>query len=162
MVLGDEIDEAATFEVLDHAAVAVQKYDGIACAALDIMEPHAVHFEETARRRIVPLGLLFEVPVKQSSGNQSRYRDRGGGYHGCSGMATGREGSANSLDGTGWVHGSRLGRRLHEIQMVLRNVAARNEHAAQPIVPKTCIAKRRAVLPILLRRESRAVNSGVA
>jgi hypothetical protein len=69
-------------------------------------------------------------------------------------MATfGREGSANSLDGAGGVHGSGLGRRLHEIQMVLRNVAARNEHAAQPIVPKT-YAKRRAVLPILLRWES--------
>jgi hypothetical protein len=44
MILGDEIDEAAAFEVLDHAAVTVQEYDGIACAALDVMEPPAVHF----------------------------------------------------------------------------------------------------------------------
>ena len=46
------------FEILDHAAIAVQQHERLACAAFDIVQTNAADFDEPAGRRIVAFGLL--------------------------------------------------------------------------------------------------------
>src|SRR5215207_6536313 len=74
--LSSHIDEAAGLEVLDHAAVAVQKDQRLAFASLDVMEAHAVNFDELAGWRILALGFLRELTVHH--GGYGKRPDRDG------------------------------------------------------------------------------------
>jgi hypothetical protein len=62
-ILGGEVDQAAGFEILDHASVTVQKHYGIARATFDVVKPHAVDVKESAHRRIVTFRLVREISI---------------------------------------------------------------------------------------------------
>jgi len=55
IVLGGQIDQTTGFEILDHAAVAVQKDQRLARAPFDVAQPNTVHLKELTGRRIVAL-----------------------------------------------------------------------------------------------------------
>ena len=65
VILGKEIDQAAGFKVLYHAPVAVEKNHRVACAALDIMQPEAIHIRKTTGRRVVAFRLIRKISVDQ-------------------------------------------------------------------------------------------------
>jgi hypothetical protein len=65
MILSSEVNQAAAFEILNHAAVAMQQDDRVACAPFDKMEAHAVHLNKLPSRRVISLGLFCGVSVEQ-------------------------------------------------------------------------------------------------
>jgi hypothetical protein len=63
IILGGQIDQTAGLEVLDHAAVSVQKDERFARAPFHIVEPNAVDLQKPTRRGIVVLSLFRKVAV---------------------------------------------------------------------------------------------------
>ena len=72
------IDDAARLEILDHTAVAVQKDQRLAFAALDVMKANAVNFDELAGRRVLALGFIREVTVHKGRNGQCPDSDGSG------------------------------------------------------------------------------------
>lgn len=63
---GDQIEQSAGYEILNHAPVAVQQNYGVARSTFDVMKPHAVHVDEPARRRVLSLGLFASSRLTQA------------------------------------------------------------------------------------------------
>jgi hypothetical protein len=57
VALGEFIDDAADYEVLDHGAVAVDKHQRVTLSLLEVVQAHAIHGHELADGRIALLGL---------------------------------------------------------------------------------------------------------
>jgi hypothetical protein len=73
ITLGGYIDQAAGFEILDHAAIAVQQDQRRPRAAFDIVKMDAVYFQKLTSRRIVVFGGLGEAAIHQDGyGDNSR------------------------------------------------------------------------------------------
>src|SRR4051812_13142032 len=64
IIFGSPCDQPAGYEVLDHAAVAMEKQQRSAGAALDVVKPDPVHLDESSGRRIVALRLFGELPIE--------------------------------------------------------------------------------------------------
>ena len=71
IILGGQIDQTAGFEILDHAAVAVQQDQRHARATFDIVEPDAVYFQELTSGRVVAFSILGQAAVHQGRYRQS-------------------------------------------------------------------------------------------
>jgi hypothetical protein len=63
VVLGSEIDQTARFEVLDHAAVAVQENERFAGTSFDIVQPNTLDVEEAASGRVLARWRLSKAMV---------------------------------------------------------------------------------------------------
>lgn len=63
VVLGSKTDQTAGFEVLNHAAVAVQKNQRVTRASLNVVKPNTVDIQEAAGRRIVMFGFLRKMTI---------------------------------------------------------------------------------------------------
>lgn len=63
VVLRSQLDQAARFEILDHASVSVKKNQRSALAALDIVQANALDIDEVAGWRVVALRLPCKLPV---------------------------------------------------------------------------------------------------
>src|SRR5689334_4924758 len=61
--LRSRLNEAARGEILNHAAVSMQHDERLSCPIFDIMQPNAVHLDETAHRRISALRALRKLTV---------------------------------------------------------------------------------------------------
>ena len=71
--LGEAVHEAVDREVLDQGAVAVDQHQGLALAALDVVQAHAVHVEKATDGRVFALGVSRHLGrVKSSSAQSSR------------------------------------------------------------------------------------------
>jgi hypothetical protein len=77
VILRDEVDETTGLEILNHTAIAVKKDDGVAFATLDIVQEHAVRFDEPASRRVGALGLLRQISVQDGRRSQDGEGGRG-------------------------------------------------------------------------------------
>src|ERR1700737_2622734 len=77
IAFGRQVDEATRYEILDHAAIAMQQYQRITCTALYVVEPNPVYFEKLARGRIVAFGLLGESVIYGSGRSEHS-------HHSCS------------------------------------------------------------------------------
>ena len=73
IILGGQIDQTAGFEILDHAAIAVQQDQRRARATFDIVQPDAVYLQELASGRIVVFSILGQVAVHQGRYRQSSH-----------------------------------------------------------------------------------------
>jgi hypothetical protein len=62
-VLGSEINQTAGLEILDHAAIAMQKNQRFARTALDVVKSNAAHLEEATGRRIVMLRFVRKMTI---------------------------------------------------------------------------------------------------
>jgi hypothetical protein len=71
IIFGGQVDQAAGFEILDHAAIAVQENQRRAGAAFDIVKPDAIDFQEPTGGRIIVLGILGQISVDQGRYRQS-------------------------------------------------------------------------------------------
>jgi hypothetical protein len=58
VVPGSGINQTAGFEILDHAAIAVEKNERLTQAPFNVVEPNAVDVEEAAGSGIVTLRFL--------------------------------------------------------------------------------------------------------
>ncbi len=76
--LGSHLDKAARFEILNHAAIAMQQNKRLAPTALDIMQPDAVDLQKVSRRRVVSLGFRGEISVNKGRNGE---HSGGGGSH---------------------------------------------------------------------------------
>jgi hypothetical protein len=77
IILGSQIDQTTGFEILDHAAVAVQQDQRRARAPLDIVEPDSVYFEESTSVGIVVFRITGQAAVREGRYCQSTdSRDR--------------------------------------------------------------------------------------
>ena len=76
VVLGSKIDQSAGFEILNHAAVTVQKHERIPCTTLNVVKPNAVHLKEATSGRIVSLRLSRKMTIDKRRHSQcsNRYR----------------------------------------------------------------------------------------
>ena len=65
VVLGGQVDQSAGFEVLDHAAVAVQKHQRLAGTSFHVVKPDTVDFQELPGWRICVFCLLRKMTVEK-------------------------------------------------------------------------------------------------
>jgi hypothetical protein len=65
VVLGGQVDQPTGYEILDHAAVSVQKHQRLARASLHVVQADPVHLKKLAGRRIVMLRLLGQMTVQK-------------------------------------------------------------------------------------------------
>jgi hypothetical protein len=79
VLLRGHIEEAARCEILHHAAIAVQQHERLALSALDIVQTHAVDFDEAAGRRIVAFGLIGSMAIVNRGERQRAYCGGGDG-----------------------------------------------------------------------------------
>jgi hypothetical protein len=99
VMLGHQVEQAARRELLDHAAIAVKEHDcGFTCATPDVMQPHAIGFDEISHWRIPALSLpRVMMHGKGSSGQSCANADYSSGtrhvvalalmrYHNCRGL----------------------------------------------------------------------------
>jgi hypothetical protein len=70
VVLGSKIDQSAGFEVLDHAAVAMQKHQRLAGASFHVVQPDTVHIKELAGWRIVVLCFFRKMTIQKRGRRQ--------------------------------------------------------------------------------------------
>src|ERR1700754_4232881 len=69
-----QIDQPAGFEILNHAAITMQKHQRFAGASFQVVQPDTVHIKEPASRRVVVLGLFRKMTVQKCRcGKRSRY-----------------------------------------------------------------------------------------
>ena len=64
VIFGSQFDQAARNEILDHAAVAMEKNQRSARAALHVVNPDPIHLKESSSRRIVALCLFGKLPIE--------------------------------------------------------------------------------------------------
>ncbi len=83
VVFGGQFDQAAGFEILNHAAVTVEKHQRPAGAALQIVDPHAFDLDEAPGRRIVALRLFGKLPINDRRSSQRA------GYDACGNIGLG-------------------------------------------------------------------------
>lgn len=85
MVRRDQVKHAADDEIVGQRAVAVQQDDGRANAAHNVVQPHPVHFDEAAGRRMTTLGAAGDKVVRKR-----RSAERGSNCQHLCGRAAGR------------------------------------------------------------------------
>src|ERR1700709_322585 len=74
VILGSQFNQTARLEILDHAAVAVEKNQRSARAALQVVDPDAMHLNELPSRRIFAFCLFCKLPIKDCrSGQRAGY-----------------------------------------------------------------------------------------
>jgi PAS domain S-box-containing protein len=78
VVPGGQVDQPARFEILDHAAVAVQKHQWLAVASFHVVQPDAVDIKELAGRRIIVFCLLRKMTVQKRGRREGACRNHGG------------------------------------------------------------------------------------
>jgi len=61
--LRSRLNEPARDEILNHAAVSMQHDERLSCPLFDIVQPNAVHLDETAQRGISALRALRKLTV---------------------------------------------------------------------------------------------------
>ena len=70
VILGSQLDQAARFEILNHAAVAMEQYQRSARATLDIVKPDVIDLNESSGRRIVALCLFRKLLIDDCRNSQ--------------------------------------------------------------------------------------------
>jgi hypothetical protein len=78
VVLRRQVDQAARFEILDHAAVSVKQNQRPTLSALHVMQTHPVDLNEVPLWRIVALRFLGKLPV-----HDGRCREKTGSRCDC-------------------------------------------------------------------------------
>jgi hypothetical protein len=61
--LRSPLNEPARGEILNHAAVSMQQDERLSCPVFDIVQPNAVHLDETAHRGISALRALRKLTI---------------------------------------------------------------------------------------------------
>ena len=62
---GGEINQSAGSEILNHAAIAVQKHQRISVALVNVVQPTAIDRQKPASGRVVLLSLCSGTPIYQ-------------------------------------------------------------------------------------------------
>lgn len=75
ITVGSHGDQAARFEILNHAAVAVQEHERLTNTPLDIMQANIVHIDEFSGRRIVALRFSGQPMIHDRADRKGRTRD---------------------------------------------------------------------------------------